>query len=253
MRSFLIKIISLLLFSNISIASDVDSIKWYMQDYPPFTYVDETSKNSGLVADLVTKLFAKLKAKKTIDNVEVVNFARGVAQITAEPETAFFTLVRLPERESLFKWVGPVGMNRPIILAKKSQNIKINSIEDLKKYTIGAKRKASIESILKKLGVEDKSLALVGADEESMKKFEAGRTDLIAINDLVGYFLMKKMKMNRDDYEIVYRLKEDTLAIAFNKSVSDDFINKMQMELDAMKVSKNGNLSEYDLLLRQYE
>lgn len=252
-KHIIYKIAFLSLFANLSFASDVDNIKWSMQDYPPFTYVNEKSENTGLAANVVSALFKRMNAKKTIDNVDVVTFARGIADIKAEKDNAFFTVVRLPEREALFKWVGPIGINRPVIIAKKDRNIKINSPEDLKKYTIGAKRKASIESLLRELGVGDSSLQLVGAEEESMKKFAIGRTDLIAINDLPGYFLMDKLKMNRSDYEVVYRLKENDLAIAFSNNVSNDFINKMQKQLDEMKVSKDGQPSEYDIIVNHYK
>jgi len=239
--------------ANISFASDVDSIKWSMQDYPPFTYFDQKLGNTGLATDIVATLFKRLNAKKEINSVEVVGFARGISQVKDESDSAFFTVVRLPERESLFKWVGPVGINRPIILARKDKQIKISDPKDLNKYTIGTKRNASIESLLRGIAVQEKSLDLAKDDEESVQKFQAGRTDLLAINDLVGLFLMKKFGMKQDEYEVVYRMEESNLDVAFNKSVSDDFINKMQAELNDMKVSKNGELSEYDLIVKRYQ
>ena len=247
------KVTLLSLFANLCLASDVDNIKWSMQNYPPFTYVNEKSENTGLAADIVSVLFKRLHAKKTIDNVDIVTFARGIADIKAEKDNAFFTVVRLPEREALFKWVGPIGMNRPVIIAKKNRNIKINAPADLKKYTIGVKRNASIESLLRDLGVDDSSLQPVGAEEESMKKFFLDRTDLVAINDLPAYFLMDKLKMNRNDYEVVYHLKENDLAIAFSNNVSDDFIKEMQKQLDEMKISKDGQPSEYETIIKHYQ
>src|SRR3546814_13107990 len=53
------------------------------------------------------------------------------------PGYGVFVTARLPEREKLFKWVGPIGPDDWIMLAKADSKISLDSLEQARQYRIG--------------------------------------------------------------------------------------------------------------------
>ena len=65
--------------------------------------------------------------------------------------------------------------------------------------------------------------------------------------------MIKDLGYASTNYEIVYRLSESDLAIAFHHKTSDEVISKLQKALDEMKKSNNGQPSEYEGILKKYQ
>ena len=78
--------------------------------------------------------------------------------VQKDNNTVLFSMSRTSNREKLFKWVGPVVSAKIVVLAKKSDNYKINSIEDLNKYRIGTVAKDIGEQLLIKNGTNKKNI-----------------------------------------------------------------------------------------------
>ena len=49
-----------------------------------------------------------------------------------------FVTARLPEREELFKWVGPIGPDDWVLLARGDNPINLTSTDRARQYTVGA-------------------------------------------------------------------------------------------------------------------
>ena len=229
-------------------------INWVAQVSKPFSYIDQSSnKKEGIAIDLLNSIFKKLGSVKTGQDINFEIYARGFLEIETKVNSAFFPIARFQDVESRFKWLGPIVRYKPVLFAKKSKNIKIITPDNLKKYNIGAKTKTGPHKMLIALGLDNSTLTTVPSDEENIKKLNADRIDIVACGDLAGFAIIKSLGYNLTDYEIVYRLKESDLAIAFHKDVSDDMINNLQKTFDEMKVSKNGQPSEYDVILKRYQ
>ena len=54
------------------------------------------------------------------------------------PDYGVFVTARIPEREALFKWVGPIGPDDWVLLARANSPITLTSLEQARQYKVGA-------------------------------------------------------------------------------------------------------------------
>jgi polar amino acid transport system substrate-binding protein len=71
--------------------------------------------------------------------IRLMPWARAYKQIINKPNKILFSMTRTPQREYLFKWVGPIANNSFVFYARSDSKITINSLEDAKdeKYKVG--------------------------------------------------------------------------------------------------------------------
>lgn len=92
-------------------------------------------------------------------------------------------MARLPDREKLFKWVGPIGPDDWILLAKADSKITLETLNDARKYKIGAYKGDAIAETLTKQGLKP---VVVLRDQDNAKKLVNGQIDLWATGILPG-------------------------------------------------------------------
>jgi len=97
-----------------------------------------------------------LETKLTQKDIKIYPWIRGYILTCQNQNTVLFATARTPEREELFKWVGPIVKDKKsVIISKKSKNIKTNTIKDLKKYRIGTIKEDVAGQLLRKEGLEE--------------------------------------------------------------------------------------------------
>ena len=131
-----------LLCTNLEFALDLTT-----EEYPPYNY-SQDGKPVGLVVDIVKEI---IKGTKDKDNIKVLPWTRAYNDIQKKSNKVLFSMTRTAAREPLFKWVGPVATNTLVLFAKKGSNIKVSSLDDVKKknYSIGTVIADAGESLLK--------------------------------------------------------------------------------------------------------
>jgi len=78
------------------------------EDNPPFNFTDERGNITGQSTEIVRLI---LKATGTDASIELLPWAQGYSLAQMEPTVALYSTMRLPSRENLFKWVGPIGFD----------------------------------------------------------------------------------------------------------------------------------------------
>jgi polar amino acid transport system substrate-binding protein len=162
-----------------------------------------------------------------------------------------FSTTRTEQREKLFKWVGPITTTNIGIIAPKSKHLKINKIEDLKKYKIGAVLKDIGEQLLLSNGIPKANIKSIGGKNPVVLNFQKmgkGRIDAFAYETNVAMYGAKSYQIDSNDFEVVYILKKGELYYAFNKNTDDTIIKKYQKALDTIK--QNGT---YNKILKKYK
>lgn len=237
----------LLTISTTAFADSSDDLRWIAQDYKPYSYIDRQGKQDGVAIDIAELIMHKIGSRKTAQDIEVKVFSRSFVRKNNDPNTVFFPLAKLPEREKYFKWVGPIALDEPVLFAKISKNIVINMPDDLKKYNIAVKDGYNAVKLLKDLGVKGGSINYGDDDIKGLAKLKADQVDLVACNRLSCQVMMKDNKMDAKDYSIVYRLQPSELAMAFNKDTSDELVSKVNDALIELKKSK-----EYNVIMEKW-
>ncbi|MGH8354428.1 MAG: substrate-binding periplasmic protein, partial [Pseudomonas sp.] len=147
-----------------------------------------------------------------------------------KPGYGVFVTARLPEREQLFKWVGPIGPDDWVLLAKGDSPIALSSLEQAKPYKIGAYKGDAIAEYLVQQKLEPVTAL---RDQENAKKLEHGQIDLWATGDPAGRYLAKQEGVS--GLKTVLRFNSAELYLALNKEVPDEVVQKLQAALEQMR------------------
>lgn len=223
-----------------------EPLKVIMDNYPPFSY-EEMGEIKG-ISTLVVRAVLKEAGLET--TIEQYPFARAY-HMTQEEENVFeYCVVRTPEREKLFQWIGVVGPAVQVIFALKDRDIRIEKMEDLSQYTIGTVFEDVVDQHLRKhqhrLGLK---LDMVANYEANINKLFFKRFDLCGMNKLVGMYLAKKLGHSENDIKPVYtdeKLSGEYYLVTGLKTPVET-VNKLQSVFET--VHKNGT---YQKILDEY-
>ncbi len=197
------------------------------EDYPPLNYVEDKVL-TGPAVDIVRAIEKRLGVDAPI---KVYPWARGYTFLQTKPNTALFTIIRSPEREKLFKWVGPLAEKKIGLFARRDSTIRLESLGQARKYVIGVQLDGAGMHHLKAEGFEklDASIRPVG----NLKKLLSGRNDLWYSSDATALGNCRRLKMKTCDVRLVLLLRQIELYVAFSKATADTIVAQWQQAYDA--------------------
>ena len=216
------------------------------ENFPPYNMA-KNGKNfaqdeniNGIAVDIVREMFKRADITYSL----TLRFPwERIYKLTLEkPGYGVFVMARLPDREKLFKWVGPIGPDDWIMLAKADSKITLETLNDARKYKIGAYKGDAIAETLAKQGLNP---IVVLRDQDNAKKLVNGQIDLWATGDPAGRYLARQEGVN--GLKTVLRFNSAELYLALNKDVPDETVAKLQAALDQMR--KEGRVDE---IMAQY-
>ncbi|NNB53408.1 substrate-binding periplasmic protein [Pseudomonas fragi] len=146
------------------------------------------------------------------------------------PGYGVFVTARVPEREKLFKWVGPIGPDDWVLLARGDSPITLTSLEQARQYRVGAYKGDAIALSLEKQGLAP---VIVLRDQDNARKLQAGQIDLWATGAPAGQFLARQVGIS--GFKTVLRFHQAELYLALNKDVPDELVSKLQKALDQLR------------------
>jgi len=147
-----------------------------------------------------------------------------------KPGYGVFVCARLPEREKDFKWVGPIGPDDWIMLAKADSPIELSSLEEARKYRIGAYKGDAIAMELER---QHMNPVTVLSDKDNARKLIEGQIDLWATGDPAGRYLARQEGVT--GLKTVLRFNSAELFLALNKDTPDDVVARLQAALDQLR------------------
>ncbi len=154
-----------------------------------------------------------------------------------KPGYGVFVTARLPDREALFKWVGPIGPDDWVLLAKADSKIQLEGLKQAHRYRIGAYKGDAIAQSLDKQGLKP---VIALRDQDNAQKLMEGQIDLWATGDPAGRYLARQLGVN--GLKTVLRFNSAQLYLALNKDVPDEVVARLQAALDELR--KSGRVDE---------
>lgn len=204
------------------------------ENFPPYNMATN-GKNfaqgeniNGIAVDIVREMFKRAGVSYNL----TLRFPwdRIYKLALEKPGHGVFVTARLPEREALFKWVGPIGPDDWVMLAKSDSTMRLESLEQAAKYRIGAYKGDAISQYLSDKGIEH-STSL--RDQENARKLVAGQIDLWATGDPAGRYLARQEGIS--GLKTVLRFDSAELYLALNRETGDDLVARLQAALDSMR------------------
>ena len=204
------------------------------ENFPPYNMAingknfAQEDNVDGIAVDVVREMFKRAGIKYSL----TLRFPwdRIYKLALEKPDYGVFVTARLPEREALFKWVGPIGPDDWVLLARGDSKLVVNNLQQAKQYRIGAYKGDAIAEHLEKEGLQPVTSL---RDQENAKKLMAGQIDLWATGDPAGRYLARQEGVS--GLKTILRFNSAQLYLALNKEVPDEVVQKLQSELDKMR------------------
>lgn len=224
-------------------------LNYLTEEWAPFNY-QEDGNVTGISVEILEAVFKNTGLNRSQVNVRIVPLEEGFQIAQNNTSTVLFSIVRTPERESLYKWAGPFTKASFVLYAPMSRNITISSPEDLNKYQIGAVKSSIENNLLTSKGVNASQIVNGKNPEDLLRMLEEGQIDLWATGDLAGRHQMLQTATDPNAYEIVYNLKENDLYYIFSENVPDTLVNAFQQALENVRNQKDAQgVSDYEQII----
>src|SRR3990167_6169803 len=147
-----------------------------------------------------------------------------------KPNYGLFSTTFTPERQPLFKWVGPIANTGWVLLAAPGNNLSVASLKEAGQYKVGAYKNDAVSQHLESQGLQPINAL---RDQQNVQKLIKGQIDLWATTDPVGRYLAKQEGVS--GLTTVLRFNEAELYLALNKDTPDEVIERLQKALDELR------------------
>ncbi len=201
------------------------------EDYPPFDMVDPKTGNiSGISAEKVVELMRRAKSTYTLKSYP---WARSFQMAQTTPNTCVYSTSRTPEREAMFKWIGPLVQNNWVIFKRADDPRKPKSLEDLRPYLLGTYRDDAVQEFLAMKGYQTD---IANSDNNNPRKLLARRFDFWATGEKHAAVILKNQGLSKKFVQL-FSFHQSHLYLACHASMAQkrvDHYNRLlkQMEND---------------------
>ncbi|TQV84888.1 substrate-binding periplasmic protein [Aliikangiella coralliicola] len=202
------------------------------EEWVPFNF----SKDNEIVGISTELVKATLEHANVSYDMQLLPWKRAYKTTLKHKNTLLFTTNRIAPRESLFKWIGPLYRQDVTFYRLLSRDdIKADSIEDLKKYKMGVARGGSVEGYLKANGfVNNVHYFSYESEEQGERMLMSNRIDLIPTSKLNVAYRRSRNDLSLPDICEAYTIAHADYYIAVNKETPDELVDKIQRSLDVV-------------------
>jgi len=201
----------------------------------PFQISDNHELVGGIVGIEIQQLLDKILPENII---EVLPWARAYQIALERPNTIIFSMVRTPDREDKFIWIGKVAqVSTELITLKTSQLKPIELLSELGGIQIGVKRYDAVANFLVDKGFEfDKNLVEIMNTFSTLKMLEKRRIDVIPSNQQVIEFYCKQTGCKNSDFKTIYTLKElsEEFYLAVSLGTEESLVKQLRAEFPTL-------------------
>jgi len=236
-RTFLAFAFCAALFSGSAVRAEVPagySMVLLTENFPPYNMAsnDKNFAQEDNIRGIAAELVQEMYRRAGIPYSMTLRFPwdRIYKLALNNPGYGVFVTARLPEREQAFKWVGPLGPDDWIMLARADSSITLENLDQARPYRIGAYKG---DAIAQSLAERDMRPILALRDQDNARKLLDGQIDLWATGDPAGRYLARLEGIN--GLKTVLRFNSAELFLALNKETPPEVVERLQRALDDMR------------------
>ena len=244
----IIFIVALLSVSSFACADG--PIQLMTEEFAPYQFYEGEGENrilTGISIEIIKVLQEKIG---TSGPIKVYPWSRGLKLLGKNRNSALFSTVRTPGRESKYKWVGPLAKLEMVFFTRADSDLDVHSLEDAKNIRkIGVTKNVAGHEMLVNLGFTNLDVMQSGNDDNNLKRLIKGRVDAWPTTYYSGIYVAKKQGV-LDQVGVIdgVTIMSGHLYIAFNKEADDMIIHRWQLALDELKSEGviDGIMSKYE-------
>jgi polar amino acid transport system substrate-binding protein len=203
---------------------------------PRLLITTESSPPSAMKGETQVIGFATEKVRAIMERVgidyeiEIMPWKRAYTLARHQADTCVYSTTRVPEREALFKWIGPTHENDWTLFGRADRNYHIATIEDARQYRIGAYNGDVRGDALMAQGF---NVDMVQDRLANARKLQVNRIDLWATSVRVGSAIVAENGWGAQIVPVL-TFKRTELYLACNLALPDALVVKMNAALRAM-------------------
>ncbi|MGB2742693.1 MAG: transporter substrate-binding domain-containing protein [Cognaticolwellia sp.] len=251
-RQVYLSFIFLSLYSSTALCSYTQGnpLIFVAEELPPYHFINSDGHVSGALVEVVQAILDKAELP---GKIEIQPFARVYKNTQTQQNTFMFSMLKTPNREAKFQWVGQTYKSTAVLVGLKNrQDIKLLSLESAKPYIVGTIRGYHSDNFLHENGFSEKeNLSLSVTSKHLWAMLFNQRIDLVLTNYMA---LDREIKQSGfDSNEITPYLSlpnfPSELYIATGLTTPNEVIERLATALAAIKKSGvyQQILTKYDL------
>ncbi|HHB75039.1 MAG TPA: transporter substrate-binding domain-containing protein [Desulfobulbus sp.] len=229
-------IFSLLFLVSSSAHAEFDRPVVFTEELAPVHYTED-GEIVGIATDIVQAIFQEAGLRPDIRSYP---WKRTYLNVLRTKGSFVYTINRTPRRENLFQWIGPILHKRTYLYRLASRDdVKVNSTDDLKKYTTVVILGYALTQQLEDLGLSpDRELIVTRNKKEQMRVFLKGRAELITGNEFTLARALRESGYSMDDVKPVLLMNEKGYYLAANQQADPQLVERLR--LANTKVQQSG-------------
>ncbi|WP_171013782.1 ABC transporter substrate-binding protein [Chitinivorax sp. B] len=191
---------------------------------------------TGIVGDKVSELMRRAGIDYTL---EAVSWQRAYNLAQVQPDTCVFGTARITERETLFKWIGPLATTEWVIIGRYDSP-PVRRLEDLKNTPIAGYRS---DAVATHLANQQYKIVTATNGEVCLRNLLAGRIDYWAAGRLSSPQIIKRLQA-QSQVKVLFSFNRQELYLACNLDVPIKVIDALQAAYKSMET--DGTLRQID-------
>ncbi|MCZ4279869.1 transporter substrate-binding domain-containing protein [Kiloniella laminariae] len=210
-------------------------LEFYTENFPPYNYL-ENGELKGIASSTINELAAEVGEEPEIS---VMAWPRAFKMAQEKPDRAIFSMVRTPEREDLFQWVGPLQTIRLALYsassnAERYKGSNAENIELAKQAgTISVQFKGAGYEILTKLGFVN--LSPIQDIGESFSLLLNRRHDLMQMSDAYVDYMIEQKHISAGEITQIAVIGEFDIYLAFSRMTAEVVVERWRQALEVLK------------------
>lgn len=200
----------------------------------------ENGKITGFSTEVVEAVVKEIEVQA---DFQIMPWARAYATALHKENVLIFSIMRTPEREHLFKWVGVVSPpDSSYLYALRGRKLKLDRLDDALHYNIATINGDAREQYLESKGfVKGRQLHGNAEPKTNYEKLKLGRVDLWAMSDMVAMDIVRRE--GSDPSRVLVRALQLTELgsggsyMAFGPHTDDLLVERFRKGLEAVKAN----------------
>lgn len=195
------------------------SVTVLLSELPPYV-----QNNSGLAIDIIQTLFKRANLQYKTERAPM---KRAIYWVKRNKNFCA-PIQRSQERETKFKWVGPIIITQTALFSRSDDTLKIDVLKDAFKYKIMVARGSDDAEYLHGFGAK---IEIANNDRLNSKKLKRGRLRLWAADVIIAQFYANMIDLK---IKKLLTIKTTLVPLAFNIKTPDHTIKILNDTLNTM-------------------
>lgn len=203
---------------------------------PRLYITTETSAPSSMlegarVVGIATDKVREAMQRAGVDySIELLPWKRAYLAAQQRPDACVYSTSRTPEREGLFKWVGPTAVAEWVMMARADSKLKLRSLEDARGLRIGTYNGDARDAYLRTRGFR---VDAANEDLANAGKLLLDRIDLWAASLRSGSTILSRYGYDKKIVPLLV-FNRIELYLACNPGVPDAVVARLNAAFESM-------------------